>query len=79
MATLVVAAAFNPVRRRLQNVVDRRFNRRRFDAVRTVDNFAQSLRSEVDLDRLVGQLRLVVQRSLEPVAMHIWLREPADR
>ncbi len=74
VSTLVAAAAFNPLRRRVQTGVDRRFNRRRYDATRTVDSFAHRLRSELDLDTLVTDLRGVVQATLEPVGVQVWLR-----
>ncbi len=75
VATLAAAAAFNPLRRRVQVVVDRRFNRQRYDAARTAERFAQHLRSEVDLDALVAELRAVVQQTLEPADVRIWVRE----
>ena len=62
-ATLAVAALFQPVRRRVQDLVDRRFNRRRYDAARTVDGFARRLRDQVDLDALHGELLAVVDQT----------------
>ena len=73
-ATLVVAAAFGPVRRRVQDRVDRRFDRRRYDAVRTVQTFTGRLRQEVDLDVLAGELLGVVRSTTQPTHASLWLR-----
>lgn len=73
-ATLLAAAAFRPARRRIQSVVDRRFNRTRYNARRTVEGFAASLRQEVDLDDVRAQLLETVDDVLQPTAMTVWLR-----
>jgi hypothetical protein len=73
-ATLVVAAAFGPVRRRVQDRVDRRFDRRRYDAVRTVRSFTARLREEVDLDVLADELLGVVHSTTQPTHASLWLR-----
>jgi hypothetical protein len=75
--TLAVAAAFQPLRRRVQSLVDRRFNRRRYDAARTVDAFATRLRDQVDLDALHTELLTVVHQSMQPTLASLWLRPPA--
>jgi len=73
-ATLTVAALFQPLRRRVQDLVDRRFNRRRYDATRTVDGFATRLRDQVDLDALNRQLLAVVDQTMQPTRASLWLR-----
>jgi hypothetical protein len=79
-ATLAVAAAFQPLRRRVQRVVDRRFNRRRHDAAETIEAFGSRLRDQVDLATLTGELLAVVDQTMQPTRASIWLRPaPARR
>jgi hypothetical protein len=72
--TLAVAAVFQPLRRAIQRSVDRRFNRRHYDAARTVDAFAGRLRQQVDLDALGGELLGVIDTTMEPASASLWLR-----
>lgn len=73
-STLMAFAFFQPVRRYVQSVVDRRFNRTRYDAERTVEGFAAGLRDELDLERVTGELGAVVGRACAPTAVSVWLR-----
>lgn len=73
-STLVVFALFQPLRRHVQSVIDRRFDRARYDAQRTVEGFAANLRDEFDLERLGGELGAVVGRALAPTSVGVLLR-----
>jgi hypothetical protein len=76
-ATLAAAAMFQPLRRWVQGWVDRRFNRRCYNAARTVEGFSGRLRDKVDLDTLSAELLAVVDQTMQPTAVSLWLRPPA--
>jgi hypothetical protein len=74
-STLLVAAVFQPLRRRVQRLVDRRFNRTRYDAERTVADFAGRLRGQIDLEQLRSEILATIDAAVEPSSVSLWLRE----
>jgi hypothetical protein len=77
-ATSGVAALFRPARGRIRAAVDRRFNRRKSNAAKTIETFSTRLRDQVDLDTLAGELLTVTDKTMEPTTVSLWLRPPDE-
>ena len=74
-STLLIAALFNPLRRRLQNFIDHRFYRHKYDAGKTLEAFSAKLREETDIDTLNSELLSTVRETIQPEHVSLWLRE----
>ena len=75
LSTLLIAALFMRVRRKVQDLIDRRFNRTRYNAEKTLERFAATARDETDLDALLAELQRVIQETMQPESVSVWMRE----
>ncbi len=76
LSTLLIAALFLPLRRRVQDAIDKRFFRQKYDAEQVLEQFAATVRDETDLDELTAELVRVIQETMQPESVSVWLREP---